>query len=93
MHTLVITELIFSPPDFNNSPVILSTPGDLPLYSDCIAYTTSLLKIGYFSLYVSSVAFSIDVSLSLLKLYNSEQYSVHLIITPFLSLMKLSSLF
>ena len=37
LHTFVITEIIFLPLDFNNSPVILSTPGDLPLFSDCIA--------------------------------------------------------
>ena len=43
LHTFVITEIIFSPPDFNN---ILSIPGDLPIFSDCIADTTSLLKIG-----------------------------------------------
>ena len=34
LHTFVITEIIFSPPDFNNSPVILSTPCDLPLFNE-----------------------------------------------------------
>ena len=45
LHTFVITEVIFSPPYFNNSQVILSTPDDLPLFSDYMADTTSLLKI------------------------------------------------
>ena len=40
LHTFVITEIIVSPPDFNNSPVIVFTPGDLPLFSDCISDTT-----------------------------------------------------
>ena len=46
LHTFVITEIIFSSPDFNNSLVILCTPYDLPILSDCITATTSRLKIG-----------------------------------------------
>ena len=44
LNTFVINDILFSNSDLNRSPVILSNPDDLPLFSDCLATQLHFLK-------------------------------------------------
>ena len=62
---------------WTSSAGMLSTPADFPFFSDCIAASTSLRRMGWSSSVSLWVQFSTDGSQLALWLYNSEQYSVH----------------
>ena len=70
-----------------SSAGMLSVPCDLPIFSDLTAVSISCLSCGSL---LSLMTFSTAVSTGTGWLYNSVQYSVHLLITASSSLRKFS---
>ena len=66
-----------SPPSWTSSAGMLSTPADVPFFSDCTAASTSLRRIKWSSSVSVWGQFSTDRSPLALWLYSYEQYSVH----------------
>ena len=66
-----------SPPAWTSSTGMLSTPADFRFFNDCTAASTSLRRMGWSFSVTVWVQFSTDGSPLALRLYNSEQYSVH----------------
>ena len=66
-----------SPPAWTSSAGMLLTAADFPFFSDCIAASTSLRRMGWSSSVSVWVQFSTDGCPLALWLYSSEQYSVH----------------
>ena len=77
LQTVVRAVITSSPPAWTSSAVMLSTPADFPLFSDCTAASTSLRRKGWSSSVSVWVQFSTDGFPFALWLYSSEQYSVH----------------
>ena len=66
-----------SPPAWNSSAGMLSTPTDFPFFNDCNAASTSLRRMRWSSSVSVRGQFSTDGSPLALLLYSSQQYSVH----------------
>ena len=77
MQLVVSAVITSSPPAWTSSTGMLSTPADLPFFSDCTAASTSLRRMGWSSSVSVWGQFSTDGSPMALQLYSSEQYSVH----------------
>ena len=65
------------PPAWTSSAGILSTPAHFPFFNACIAASISLRRTGWSSCVCVWGQFSTDGSPLALRLYSSEQYSVH----------------
>ena len=69
--------IMASPPAWTSSDGMLSTPADLPFFSDFTAASTFSHRIGQLSLLIGGGTSSILGSPVVVSVYNSEQYSVH----------------
>ena len=77
LQTVVRAVITSSLPAWTSSAGMLSTPADFPFFNDCTAASTSQRRMGWSSSVSVWVQFSIDGSPLALRLYSSEQYSVH----------------
>ena len=66
-----------SPPAWTSSAGIWSTPADFHFFNECTAASISLQRMGWSSSVCVWGQFSTDGSPLALRLYSSEQYSVH----------------
>ena len=92
LQMLVRMSITASPPFFNNSAGMLSFPAAFPFFNDLTTVSTSSRIIGKSSSFDDSCLARTLVSPLVWKLYSSEQYSFHPLMTSFSSVRHFPSL-